>query len=112
MVHANKEQRTASVVCFHSHTRDKRPISVPEEARQTFTGVLQQITTTVMENGVFALVIKRSRFAIYYLSFNSALKRVGTDSIKVISLHHSILPHCPLLHLESGLFFRGYCTIQ
>lgn len=60
MLHASKEQRTANAVCFHSHTRDKTPISVPEEARQTSTGVLQPITTTVMENGVFALVIKRS----------------------------------------------------
>ena len=44
---------------------DWRHISVPEEVRPTSTGVLQPITSTVMENGVFALVTKPS--AIYSL---------------------------------------------
>ena len=57
MVHASKVQIAENAACFHSHTRDKRHIFVPEEARPTFSGVLQPITTTVTENGVFALVI-------------------------------------------------------
>ena len=57
MVHASKVQIAANAVCFHSHTKDKRHIFVPEEARPTSTGVLQPITTTATENGVFALVI-------------------------------------------------------
>ena len=57
MLHVSKEQRTANAACIHSHTRDKRHISVLEEARPTSTGVLQPTTTTVTENGVFALVV-------------------------------------------------------
>lgn len=64
MLHVSKEQTTANVVCFHSHTRDKRPISVPEEVRPTSTGVRQPITTTVTENGVFALVNIKSLFTV------------------------------------------------
>lgn len=57
MVHASKVQIAENAACFHSHTRDKRHIFVPEEARPTSSGVLQPITTIVTENGVFALVI-------------------------------------------------------
>lgn len=57
MVHASKVQIAENAACFHSHTRDKRHIFVPEEARPTSSGVLQPITMTVTENGVFALVI-------------------------------------------------------
>lgn len=66
MVHASKVQIAANAVCFHSHTKDKRHIFVPEEARPTSTGVLQPITTTATENGVFALVIITS-FSHYSL---------------------------------------------
>lgn len=64
MLHANKEQRMANVVCFHLPTRDKRHISVPEEAPLTSTGVLQPITMTVTENGVFALVNIKFLFTV------------------------------------------------
>lgn len=61
MLHASNGQKAANVVCFHSYTRDRRLISVPEVVRQTFTGVLQQMTTTEMENGMSALVIVISK---------------------------------------------------
>ena len=64
MLHVSKEQRTENAVCFHSHTRDKRHISVPEEARLTSSGVLQPITMTVTENGVFALVTRKLLFTV------------------------------------------------
>lgn len=60
MLHARQGQRTANVVCFHSYTRDRRVISVPEEVPRTSTGVLQQITTTEMRTGAFALVTMQS----------------------------------------------------
>ena len=64
MLHVSKEQRTANAVCFHSHTRDKRHITVPEEAPLTSTGVLQPIAMTVTENGVFAPVNIKLLFTV------------------------------------------------
>ena len=53
---ASKGQRKATVVCFRSHLRDRRIISVSGKAPRTSTGVLPPITTTAMVPGVFALV--------------------------------------------------------
>lgn len=64
MLHVSKEQRTVNAACFHSHTRDKRHISVPEEAPLTCTGVQQPTTMTLTENGVFALVNIKLLFTV------------------------------------------------
>lgn len=111
MVHASKVQIAANAVCFHSHTKDKRYIFVPEEARPTSTGVLQPITTTVTENGVFALVIITS-FSHYSLKviwkafFLFSARQVGCKdeflikveihAVKVINLPRPTLPQCSL----------------
>ena len=55
-LNANKRQRMANAASFHSHLRANRCISVSEEDPQNMTGVLQQITSTATENGVFVPV--------------------------------------------------------
>lgn len=71
MLHARQGQKMANVVCFHSYTRDRRLISVPEAVPRASTGVLQRITMTGMETGAFALV----NYSIVILKQNKELLR-------------------------------------